>query len=46
VMSTKPIGAKRGDGMYRWTTSILHDQMAMTLRLAWSREIPQRCKRR
>jgi len=46
AMCTKPIGAKPSEGMYCWTSSILRDQIAVTLRLAWSREIPDRCKRR
>jgi len=45
VMCTKPVGARPGEGIYSWTSSILRDQMAVTLRLAWSREIPERYKR-
>jgi hypothetical protein len=45
VMCTKPIGARPSDGMYSWTSSILRDQIAVTLRLAWSREVPERCRR-
>lgn len=45
AMCTKPIGAKSAEGMYSWTTSIVRDQIAMTLRLARPREIPERYKR-
>lgn len=45
VMCTKPAGAKAGDGMYSWTTSIIRDQIALTLRVARSREESERYKR-
>ncbi len=32
VMCTKPIGAKRTEGMYGWTEQCLHDQIAFNLR--------------
>ena len=32
VMCTKPIGAKRAEGMYSWTRQFLHDQIAFNLR--------------
>ena len=45
VMCTKPVGARSGDGMYSWTTSIIRDQIALTLRVARSREESERHKR-
>jgi len=45
VMCTKPIGAKPGDGMYSWTSSIIRDQIAVTLRMARSLEVAERFKR-
>ena len=32
VMCTKPIGAKRDEGMYSWTRQFLHDQIALHFR--------------
>jgi hypothetical protein len=32
VMCTKPIGAKRAEGIYGWTQQCLHDQIAFNLR--------------
>jgi hypothetical protein len=32
VMCTKPIGAKRAEGMYSWTRQFLHDQISFNLR--------------
>ena len=46
VMCTRPIGARQGDAMYSWTSSILRDQVAVTLRNARPREVPEDCKRR
>jgi hypothetical protein len=34
VMCTKPVGARAGDSMYSWTSSIVRDQIALTLRKA------------
>jgi hypothetical protein len=31
--------------MYSWTTKILHDQIATTLRVAGALEVPERLKR-
>ena len=45
VMCTKPAGAKPGDGMYSWTSTILHDQIVTTLRTAQLREVPEKYKR-
>ncbi len=47
VMCTKPAGAKPGDrdGMYSWTSTILHDQIVTTLRNAQLREVPEKYKR-
>jgi hypothetical protein len=45
VMCTKPAGARPTDGMYRWTTDTISDQIALTLRLAQSLEVPSRLKR-
>jgi hypothetical protein len=45
VMCTKPAGARSTDGMYRWTTDTISEQIALTLRLAQSLEVPNRLKR-
>jgi hypothetical protein len=45
VMCTKPAGARNDDGMYSWTTSILRDQIALTLRVARSLDASKRFKR-
>lgn len=45
VMCTKPVGARPDDGMYSWTTSILRDQITLTLRVARSVEESSRHKR-
>ncbi len=45
VMCTKPGGAKPGDGMYSWTSTILHNQIVTTLRNAQLREVPEKYKR-
>jgi hypothetical protein len=45
VMCTKPIGARPSEGMYSWTTKILRDQIATTLRVARALEVPERLKR-
>ena len=45
-MCTKPVEAKRDEGMYSWTWEILQNQIATTLRLAEPLEIPEHCKRR
>lgn len=45
VMCTRPLGARSGDAMYSWTTSILHDQILMTLRNAQPLEVPADCKK-
>ena len=44
-MCTKPVGAKRDEGMYSWTWEILQNQIIMTLRNARPLEIPERYKR-
>ena len=43
-MCTKPVGAKRDEGMYSWTWEILQDQIVTTLRNAHPLEIPERYK--
>jgi hypothetical protein len=43
-MCTKPVGAKRDEGMYSWTWEILQSQIVTTLRKAQPREIPERYK--
>jgi hypothetical protein len=45
-MCTKPVGAKRDEGMYSWTWEILQNQIVTTLRQAQPLEIPEHCKRR
>jgi hypothetical protein len=45
VMCTKPVGARPDEGMYSWTTSILRDQIALTLRVARSLAESDRHKR-
>jgi hypothetical protein len=45
-MCTKPVGAKRDEGMYSWTWEILQNQIVTTLRNAQPLEIPEDCKRR
>lgn len=45
AMCTKPLGARPSEGMYSWTTSMVRDQVATTLRLARALEVPERCKR-
>jgi hypothetical protein len=45
AMCTKPIGSKPSDGMYSWTTRILREQIAATIRIARSEEVPDRLKR-
>jgi hypothetical protein len=45
VMCTKPIGAKANDGMYSWTSTIIRDQIAVTMRAARPTEVPERYKR-
>ena len=45
-MCTKPLGAKRDEGMYSWTWEILQNQIVTTLRNAQPLEIPEHCKRR
>jgi hypothetical protein len=45
LMCTKPVGAKPGDSMYSWTSTILRDQIATTLRNAQPREVPDHYKR-
>ena len=44
-MCTKPVGAKRDEGMYNWTWEILQNQIVTTLRNARPLEIPERHKR-
>jgi len=44
-MCTKPVGAKRDEGMYSWTWEILQNQIVTTLRNAKPLEIPERYKR-
>ena len=44
-MCTKPVGAKRDEGMYNWTWEILQNQIVTTLRNARPVEIPERYKR-
>jgi len=44
-MCTKPDGAKQVDGMYSWTREILESQMAIAIRRATPRVIPESCKR-
>ena len=44
-MCTKPVGSKRDDGMYSWTSEILQNQIVTTLRQAQPLEIPEHCKR-
>jgi hypothetical protein len=44
-MCTKPVGAKRDEGMYSWTWEILQNQIVTTLRQAQPLEIPENCKR-
>ncbi len=44
-MCTRPCGAKPADSMYSWTREILQSQIAVTLRKAQPREIPDNCKR-
>jgi hypothetical protein len=44
-MCTKPVGAKRDEGMYSWTWEILQNQIVTTLRQAKPLEIPERYKR-
>jgi hypothetical protein len=44
-MCTRPVGAKPKDSMYSWTREILHDQIALTLRNAQTRVVPEDCKR-
>jgi hypothetical protein len=34
IMCTKPVGAKPTEGMYSWTSQILQNRIAVTLRLA------------
>lgn len=46
VMCTKPIGAAATDSMYSWMSSVIRDQVTMTLRLAQPREVPEHAKRR
>lgn len=45
VMCTRPAGARPGDAMYSWTSSILHGQIVTTLRNARRREVPAPYKR-
>ena len=45
AMCTKPVGARNDDGMYSWTTSILRDQIALTLRVARSLDASKRFKK-
>jgi len=40
VMCTRPIGARPGDSMYSWTSSIVRDQIAIKLRMMHTREAP------
>jgi len=44
-MCTKPVAAKRDEGMYSWTWEILQSQIIMTLRNAKPLEIPEHYKR-
>ena len=44
-MCTKPVGAKRDEGMYSWTWEILQNQIVTTLRNARPLEISERYKR-
>jgi len=44
-MCTKPVGAKRDEGMYSWTWNILQNQIVTTLRQAQALEIPEQYKR-
>ena len=44
-MCTKPVGAKRDEGMYSWTWDILQSQIVTTLRNAQPLEIPEQYKR-
>jgi hypothetical protein len=44
-MCTKPVGARRDEGMYSWTWQILQDQIVTTLRNAEPLEIPDQYKR-
>ena len=40
-MCTKPIGAKRDEGIYKWTPEILQDQITLTLRNSrWDSKAP------
>jgi len=41
MMCTKPIGAKRSEGMYSWTRQVLQDQIMLTLRKAASDQAAQ-----
>ena len=34
TMCTKPVGAKRDEGIYKWSTEVLQDQITLTLRNA------------
>lgn len=45
AMCTKPAGAKPGDGMYSWTSTIVHDQIVTLLRSAQPRVVPEQYKR-
>ena len=44
-MCSKPVGSKRDEGMYSWTSEILQNQIVTTLRQAQPLEIPEHCKR-
>jgi hypothetical protein len=44
-MCTKPVGAKRDEGMYNWTWEILQNQIVTTLRNARPLEISECYKR-
>jgi hypothetical protein len=44
-MCTKPLGARRDEGMYSWTWDILRNQIVTTLRNAEPLEIPEQYKR-
>ena len=44
-MCTKPVGAKRDEGMYSWTWDILQNQIVTTLRQAQALDIPEQYKR-
>lgn len=44
-MCTKPAAARSDDGMYSWTPEFFRIQMALTMRAARPREVPESCRR-